>query len=185
VAVSVTRPRRVLILGGARSGKSAEAERRLRDAAVVTYVATGGSRAGDAEWAERVAAHRARRPAHWRTVETTDVAAALRRATGAVLVDCMALWLTRVLDECGAWDDTAWRTGSARAALSARVDELLSAWRSAAADVVAVSAEVGLGVVPETPAGRRFRDELGQLNQRLAAESDEVLLVVAGRAVRL
>ena len=98
--------RRELVLGGARSGKSRYAESRLAAAPAVTYVATGGARDGDAEWAARVAAHRARRPAAWRTVETTDVAACLRAAGPgtAVLVDCLALWLTAVLDDAGAWD---------------------------------------------------------------------------------
>lgn len=182
--LDVSSPRRVLILGGARSGKSAEAERRLRNAGAVTYVATGGDREGDPEWAERVAAHRARRPAHWRTVETTDVAAVLRESSGAVLIDCLGLWLTAVLDECAAWDEAAWHSGGARA-VAARVDELVSAWRATDAHVVAVSAEVGMSVVPDTSAGRRFRDELGRLNQRLAAESDKVLLVVAGRVLVL
>jgi len=180
-----TAPHRVLILGGARSGKSAEAERRLADAPAVTYVATGGARSGDTEWAQRVAAHRARRPGHWRTVETTDVATMLRGSSGALLVDCLGLWLTAVMDECGAWEDQAWRSGRAQAAATARVDDLLAAWRATAAHVVAVSAEVGMSVVPETAAGRRFRDELGRLNTRLAADADEVLLVVAGRVLTL
>jgi adenosylcobinamide kinase/adenosylcobinamide-phosphate guanylyltransferase len=178
-------PRRVLILGGARSGKSAEAERRLADAARVTYVATGGTPAGDEDWAARVAAHRARRPAHWDTVETTDLAPLLQRHRGALLVDCLALWLTAVLDESGAWDDEAWRSGTAEKAVAARVDELLDAWRGTSAYVVAVSNEVGMSVVPESAAGRRFRDELGRLNTLLAAEADEVLLVVAGRVLAL
>jgi adenosylcobinamide kinase/adenosylcobinamide-phosphate guanylyltransferase len=183
---SAITPRRVLILGGARSGKSAEAERRLADAERVTYVATGGVRDGDEDWAARVAAHRARRPAHWETVETTDLAPLLRNAHhGALLVDCLGLWLTAVMDDCGAWDDDAWRSGTAQKAIAARVDELLDAWRSSAAHVVAVSNEVGMSVVPETAAGRRFRDELGRLNTMLAAEADEVLLVVAGRVLAL
>lgn len=177
-------PQRTLLLGGARSGKSVEAERRLAGEPAVTYVATGGTRAGDAEWATRVADHRARRPAGWRTVETVDVAGVLRTVRGPVLVDCLALWLTAVLDECGGWDDTAW-AGGGEAAVAARVDDLLDAWRTTAARVIAVSNEVGSGVVPGTAAGRRFRDELGRLNARLAAESDEVTLVVAGLPLAL
>jgi adenosylcobinamide kinase / adenosylcobinamide-phosphate guanylyltransferase len=183
--VDLTAPHRTLILGGARSGKSAEAERRLAGTPDVTYVATGGRREGDAEWAERIAAHRARRPGHWRTFETTDVATVLRNSTGAVLVDGLGLWLAAVLDECGGWDDAAWRAGPGRAAVTARVDELVAAWGATRAHVVAVSDEVGMGVVPGTAAGRRFRDELGRLNQRLAADADEVLLVVAGRVLML
>lgn len=173
---------RTLILGGASSGKSAEAERRLAgvaDAAGAVYVATGGARPGDADWEARVAAHRARRPASWRTVETIDLVPLLAGAPGPVLIDCLTLWLTRVMDEAGAWDDAVW-AASAREAVRARVDQLAAAWRTAPAPVIAVSGEVGLGVVPETAAGRRFRDELGRLNQSLAAASDTVLLVVAG-----
>jgi adenosylcobinamide kinase/adenosylcobinamide-phosphate guanylyltransferase len=182
-------PHRTLILGGARSGKSAEAERRLADAPAVTYVATyatkTGTGDGDPEWADRVAAHRARRPSHWRTIETTDVARVLRESDGAILVDGLGLWLTAVLDECGAWTDTSWRCGDTQTAVSARVDDLLAAWGATAAHVVAVSDEVGMSVVPQTAAGRRFQDQLGLLNQRLAAASDEVLLVVAGRVLVL
>jgi adenosylcobinamide kinase/adenosylcobinamide-phosphate guanylyltransferase len=173
--------RRVLVLGGARSGKSERAELRLAGEPEVTYVATGGDGAGDAEWAARVAAHRARRPAWWRTAETTDLAGVLRAARGAVLIDGIGTWLAAVLDECGGWADPA----AAREKLAGRVADLLAAWRQAGAYVVAVSDETGLGVVPATAAGRLFRDELGRLNQALAAESEEAELVVAGRVVPL
>ncbi|MCI0686699.1 MAG: bifunctional adenosylcobinamide kinase/adenosylcobinamide-phosphate guanylyltransferase [Sporichthyaceae bacterium] len=177
--------RRVLILGGARSGKSAAAERRFSPDSRVSYVATGGDRPDDPEWVERIAAHRAARPAHWRTVETVDVASVLAGATGPVLVDCLTLWLTAVLDEAGGWDDRAWSQGRAKDLVRARIDELVAAWAAATVDVVAVSNEIGMGVVPDTASGRRFRDELGWLNQRVAAVSDEVILVVAGRELRL
>jgi adenosylcobinamide kinase/adenosylcobinamide-phosphate guanylyltransferase len=182
-------PRRVLLLGGARSGKSAAAEARAARAAgpggTVVYVATADIRPGDAEWADRIAAHRARRPPAWTTIETGDPVAVLREPRPrVVLVDCLALWLTRAMDEVGAWDDDAWR-GTARTELAGRVGALVDAWRASPHHVIAVSNEVGLGVVPATTAGRRFRDELGTLNARLAAESDEVLLVVAGRTVVL
>jgi adenosylcobinamide kinase/adenosylcobinamide-phosphate guanylyltransferase len=179
-------PRRVLLLGGARSGKSAAAEAMATRAAGgrgVTYVATGGTRPDDPEWAARVAAHRVRRPATWTTVETADPVAALAGG-GVVLVDCLALWLTRAMDAVNAWDDAAW-AGAAPAALGARVDALVGAWAAAPGHVIAVSNEVGMGVVPPTAAGRRFRDELGRLNVRLAAASDEVALVVAGRLLPL
>jgi adenosylcobinamide kinase/adenosylcobinamide-phosphate guanylyltransferase len=176
--------RRTLVLGGARSGKSTEAERRLAElaAGAALYVATGGTRAGDAEWAERVALHRSRRPASWETVETTDVAAVLRSADRPVLVDCLTLWLTSAMDEAGAWDERTWH-GGGREALAARVDELAQAWRDAPVPVIAVSNEVGLGIVPESAGVRRFRDEQGRLNQRIAAASDAVVLMVAGLAV--
>ena len=136
---------------------------------------------GDPEWAARVAAHRARRPAWWRTAETTDLAGVLAGARGALLIDGIGTWLAAVMDECGAWDGSA----DSAARLAARIAGLVGAWRQTRAYVVAVSDEAGLGVVPVTPAGRRFRDELGQLNQVLAAESEETELVVAGRIVPL
>jgi adenosylcobinamide kinase / adenosylcobinamide-phosphate guanylyltransferase len=175
-------PWRALVLGGARSGKSEQAELRLAGEPDVIYVATGAEGTnGDPEWAARVAAHRARRPAWWRTAETTDLAGVLAGARGALLIDGIGAWLAAVMDECGAWDGSA---GSAEQ-LAARVAGLVGAWRQTGAYVVAVSDETGLGVVPGTPAGRRFRDELGRLNQMLAAESEEAELVVAGRVVPL
>jgi adenosylcobinamide kinase/adenosylcobinamide-phosphate guanylyltransferase len=173
--------RRVLVLGGARSGKSERAELRMAGEPEVTYVATGPDGAGDPEWAARVAAHRARRPAWWRTAETTDLASVLRTARGAVLIDGIGTWLAAVMDECGAWAGGAAALGQ----LAARTAELVGAWRQAAACVVAVSDETGLGVVPATSAGRLFRDELGRLNRALAAESEEAELVVAGRVLPL
>jgi adenosylcobinamide kinase/adenosylcobinamide-phosphate guanylyltransferase len=174
------RPWRVLVLGGARSGKSERAELRLAGEADVTYVATGPDGAGDAEWAARVAAHKARRPAWWRTVETTDLAGVLASARGAVLIDGIGTWLAAELDDCGAWDGPAGRDR-----LAARTAALIAAWRQTRARVIAVSDETGLGVVPGTAAGRLFRDELGRLNQALAAESEEAEVVIAGRAIPL
>jgi adenosyl cobinamide kinase/adenosyl cobinamide phosphate guanylyltransferase len=188
-------PWRVLLLGGARSGKSREAELRLAGEPEVTYIAAAGPAASDdAEWAARVAAHRSRRPAWWRTVETTDVAAVLRAATGAVLIDSIGTWLAAVMDECGAWhrppgESPAAESPAAESAvtsrLASRVGELIGAWRDTSGRVVAVSDETGSGVVPGTESGRMFRDELGHLNQLLAAESEEAILVVAGRGLPL
>ena len=178
-------PRRTLVLGGARSGKSLEAERRLAAHPDVVYVATGGGAEGDPEWAERLAAHRARRPAGWRTAETGDPVPLLAAADPApLLIDCLTLWLSRVMDEVGAWDDDTWRRTGQRA-LAERVAALVDAVRTTSRTVVAVSNEAGWGVVPATPAGRRFRDELGRLNRAVAAECEEVLLVVAGTALPL
>jgi adenosylcobinamide kinase/adenosylcobinamide-phosphate guanylyltransferase len=175
----------VLVLGGARSGKSAEAELRLAAEADVTYVAAGGpgdaGDAGDEEWAARIAVHRARRPAWWRTVETTRLAEVLAEGRGGVLIDGVGTWLAAVMAECGVWSGDA----GAAELLAGRVDELVGAWRQARGRVVAVSDETGLGVVPRTLAGRMFRDELGRVNQRLAAESEEPVLVVAGRVLPL
>jgi adenosylcobinamide kinase/adenosylcobinamide-phosphate guanylyltransferase len=122
-----------------------------------------------------VAAHRARRPAGWQTVETTDLLPLLAEP-GPLLVDCLSLWLTAVLDEAGAWAGDPAALEKARG----RVDELVTAWRSAPGPVVAVSNEVGSGVVPATASGRMFRDELGRLNARIAAQSEDVVLLVAG-----
>jgi adenosylcobinamide kinase/adenosylcobinamide-phosphate guanylyltransferase len=179
--MGLTGTRRVLVLGGARSGKSERAELRLAGEPDVTYVATGTTGADDPDWAARVAAHRARRPAWWRTAETTDLAGVLATARGALLIDGIGGWLAAVLDECGAWDNP----GTAREKLAGPIAELIGAWRQTTAYVVAVSDETGLGVVPATPAGRLFRDELGRLNQALAAESEEAELVVAGRVLPL
>jgi adenosylcobinamide kinase / adenosylcobinamide-phosphate guanylyltransferase len=192
---ALARPHRTLITGGARSGKSTEAELRLAGEPSVTYLAAGpwtaaaaGSASGqpaswigpdggpDAEWTDRVARHRARRPPHWRTVESLDIAGALRRETGALLIDGIGTWLAGVMDEAGVWAGDA----GATIAVERRIDELIGAWRCTTALVVAVTDQVGSGLVPEYPSGRAFRDQLGWLNQRLAAESEVNLLTVAG-----
>jgi len=180
------RPRRVLVLGGARSGKSRHAELRLAAEPRVTYLAAGpyppgDEPAGDADWARRVAAHRSRRPPWWSTVEGLDAAATVRNNSDAVLLDGAGTWLAGVMQESGAWEAGAAGLGR----VAAQVDELVEAWRHSAARVVAVSDEAGSGVHPESRAGRVFRDQLGWLNQRLAAEADETVLMVAGRAVTL
>lgn len=169
---------RVLVLGGARSGKSAYAERRCSAASAVTYVATAPDRPGDDEWAARVAGHVRRRPAGWTTVETGDVAGMLQQARGTVLVDDLGLWLVRVLDDTGAWDEPA-------AAFDDALARLRAGWRATAADVVLVAPEVGSGVVPATRSGRVFRDLLGTATAALAADADEVVQVVAGLPRRL
>lgn len=175
-------PRRTLVTGGARSGKSVEAERRLESFPEVLYVATGGSREGDPEWAERVGLHRERRPASWRTAETCDLVPLLEGEGPALLVDCLSLWLTDAMDRVGAWDDETWAAGG-QSALRERTAELVAAVRATRRTVVAVTNEVGSGVVPATAAGRRFRDELGRLNASFADECEQVLLVVAGQAL--
>src|SRR5690606_29767220 len=180
------RPRRVQGTGGARSGKSAEAERRLLAEPEVVYVATGPGPEGDADWAARVAAHRARRPCWWATEETLDAAGALDRAAAAgsaVLLDCAGTWLAGVMGECGMWDEAP--PADAGQAAEARIAALLSAWERFPGLLVAVTNEVGSGVVPATRSGGLFRDLLGRLNQRLAAASEEVLLAAAGRIVEL
>ncbi|MGV9786145.1 bifunctional adenosylcobinamide kinase/adenosylcobinamide-phosphate guanylyltransferase [Streptomyces sp. NPDC003435] len=177
-------PRRTLVLGGARSGKSVEAERRLESFPDVVYAATGGTRAGDGEWADRVAAHRERRPGSWRTAETTDLVPLLAEDGPPLLIDCLSLWLTDVMDAVGAWDDAQWADGGEKA-LRDRVHELTRAVRETPRTVVAVSNEVGSGIVPATASGRRYRDELGRLNTAFASECEQVVLVVAGQALVL
>ncbi|MEU6815237.1 bifunctional adenosylcobinamide kinase/adenosylcobinamide-phosphate guanylyltransferase [Streptomyces sp. NPDC046860] len=177
-------PRRTLVLGGARSGKSVEAERRLESFPDVVYAATGGTRSGDLEWADRVAAHRERRPGSWRTAETTDLVPLLAEDGPPLLIDCLSLWLTDVMDAVGAWDDAQWADGGEKA-LRERVRDLTRAVRETPRTVVAVSNEVGSGIVPATASGRRYRDELGRLNAAFAAECEQVVLVVAGQALVL
>jgi adenosylcobinamide kinase/adenosylcobinamide-phosphate guanylyltransferase len=162
-------PAITLILGGARSGKSRHAERLIeRLAEHGIYCAT--AEPGDAEMAERIAAHRARRGAFWRTVEAPlalpEAIRAESRVDRPVLVDCLTLWLTNVI--------------LAGREIEAEVAALVAALRDAAGPVVLVANEVGLGLVPETPLGRRFRDEAGRLNQEIAALADRVVFVAAG-----
>lgn len=184
--------RRVLILGGARSGKSSFAERMLTESAdprPVTYAATAPRYPGDEEWADRIARHRARRPGSWRTVETGERPAALAEvmleAGGPVLADCLTLWLTSAMDAVQAWDEQAWSSGAAPGRLGELTGAVLAAYTAAPAPVVAVSNELGFGLVPPDPGSRRFRDELGRLNQAFAAAADAVWLVVAGLPLRL
>lgn len=176
------RPRSVLVLGGARSGKSRFAEELFRGANRVTYVACGPSPGeDDPDWAARVAAHRARRPASWDTVETRELADLLATPGAPALIDCLGTWLSGVMDECGVWSGDA----GADQRLAARVDGLVAAWSRPARRTVAVTNEVGSGIVPATVSGRRFRDELGSVNARMAAAAGQVWLVTAGIQQRL
>jgi adenosylcobinamide kinase/adenosylcobinamide-phosphate guanylyltransferase len=172
------------VIGGARSGKSREAERLLATDDHVTYVATAYPPDLDPEWSERVRLHQARRPAHWATLETLDLVGLLTSEGEPLLMDCLTLWLTRVMDRHDAWDDAAWASG-AEGSVTAEVEALVEAWRTTARRVVAVSNEVGQGVVPDTAAGRRFRDQMGRLNARVAAVTEDVLWCTAGRVGRL
>ena len=182
------RAERTLLIGGARSGKSTAAESIAGAYGDVVYVATGGDRNDDAEWVQRVAAHRARRPSHWRTVETLDIAAALDEAPRgtAVLVDCIALWLTGVLDGMDAWSRCERGDGDGvRRDVETRIDAVVASLRACAATVIIVTNEVGMGVVPDTAGVRLFRDLLGVANARMGAACDRMLLVVAGRMLPL
>ncbi len=175
-----TLPCRTLVIGGARSGKSRHAESLLAAAERVTYVATAAPQPDDDEWSDRVRTHQLRRPRHWSTVETGDVANVLATAArgDCVLVDCLTLWLTRVMDEAAAWEGDL-------ELVNKQIDTLVDAWRTTAAQVVAVTNEVGQGVVPATRSGRLFRDLQGRLNASVARESDVAVMMVAGRPVRL
>ena len=169
--------RRILVTGGVRSGKSAHAEALLADRRGVRYVAPGPA-SDDADWAARIAAHRARRPPSWTTVETHDLAEAFA-TDEPVLVDCLGTWLTAVVDDARLWEAPA---GEVLDLVGQRVAAALDVLGD---DVVLVTNEVGLGVVPEHRSGRLFRDLLGTVNQRFAAACDEVHLVVAGRVLKL
>jgi adenosylcobinamide kinase/adenosylcobinamide-phosphate guanylyltransferase len=165
-----------LVLGGARSGKSAHAEGLMP--ARATYVATARVDPTDEEWQARIATHVARRPPGWRTVEPPDLSAYLTSASGPVIVDDVATWLTGVMDDHGAWDGTL-------DPVRVECDRLVSAVAASRAELVLVSAEVGLGVVPGTRSGRLFRDQLGALNASLAERCASVVLLVAGIPLRL
>jgi adenosylcobinamide kinase/adenosylcobinamide-phosphate guanylyltransferase len=162
-----------LVLGGTRSGKSAYAEGLFTGAATPVYLATGS--AGDGEMSERIALHRARRGAHWRTVEEPlDLAGALRCESSPdqpILVDCLTLWLGNLM---GYERDVGQAFGG-----------LLAALPDLAGPVVMVSNEVGWGIVPDNALARRFRDHAGELHQRVAAVAESVVLVTAGLALTL
>ena len=180
------------VLGGARSGKSVRAEALAAELASggrhVTYVATGGQRADDLEWAERIQLHRARRPATWVTVETTDLVAALDEATtdDVLLIDCLSLWLASQLDDAGTWSASDVESQDlAGTAVDQCISDVVCALRHTAGTVVVVSNEVGSGVVPATISGRLYRDTLGRLNVAVADVSTDVVLVVAGQPLVL
>ncbi|MEW6046929.1 MAG: bifunctional adenosylcobinamide kinase/adenosylcobinamide-phosphate guanylyltransferase [Bacillota bacterium] len=175
----------VLVLGGARSGKSAFAQRlagELGDGRAI-FVAT--AQALDEEMAERIRRHRRDRPADWPTVEAprqvAERLAAVWRDERAVLIDCLSLLVSNVILSLG---EGAGLQG-AEEAVERELDGLETLFRSRPASWVIVSNEVGLGVVPPYPAGRLFRDVLGRANQRMAARADEVWLLVAGLPLRL
>jgi adenosylcobinamide kinase / adenosylcobinamide-phosphate guanylyltransferase len=184
--------RLTLVLGGARSGKSSyaealAAERSMEHGGGVLYVAT--AEAWDDEMHRRIAAHKAQRPAHWRTVEAPRHPGAAVRAAWdeqdgpptVVLVDCLTLLANNVLITLP--EDAA--EAAATAALMEEVDELLAAWDACGGEWIVVSNEVGLGIVPAYPLGRLYRDALGRANQRVAAMADTVVFMVAGIPMRV
>jgi adenosylcobinamide kinase/adenosylcobinamide-phosphate guanylyltransferase len=163
-----------LVLGGARSGKSTHAEKLATGSLhgappqPAVYIAT--AQAGDVEMATRIMAHRARRGAGWTTIEEPlRLGEALEAAAAhgqPVLVDCLTLWLSNLMQAGADLDEAA--------------DDLVRALEGYAVPVVFVSNEVGLGIVPDTPLGRAFRDAQGRLNMRMAERADRVVLMAAG-----
>jgi adenosylcobinamide kinase / adenosylcobinamide-phosphate guanylyltransferase len=178
---------RTLVFGGARSGKSAYAERLAADSGKeVIYLATGA--AGDAEMAERIARHRAQRPAHWATIEQPlALAAALaewRAPQRLVLVDCLTLWLSNLMFSDGTrYPDVGNIELPAR--FHAERAALLAELAVERGDVVLVSNEVGMGIVPWGAVSRSYADEAGRLNQSVAAACDRVAFVAAGLPLML
>jgi adenosylcobinamide kinase/adenosylcobinamide-phosphate guanylyltransferase len=168
-----------LVLGGARSGKSTHAEKlatgSLNGGAPQPAVYVATAQAGDAEMATRIAAHRTRRGSNWSTIEEPlklDEALASAAVHGRpVLVDCLTLWLSNVMLGGGDVDEAT--------------DGLVRALEGLGVPVVFVSNEVGLGVVPDTPLGRAFRDAQGRLNMRMAERADRVILMTAGLPLTL
>jgi adenosylcobinamide kinase/adenosylcobinamide-phosphate guanylyltransferase len=166
--------RRVLVLGGARSGKSRTALQLAESASLQrTYIAT--AQAFDDEMHARIAQHQSERDQSWQTVDASlELAHAIRVQTGrgkAVLVDCLTLWLSNML--------------LAERDLAHEADRLVQAVLDAQGPLILVSNEVGHGIVPSTPLGRRFRDEQGRLNQRVAEACDAVVFVAAGCPILL
>jgi adenosylcobinamide kinase / adenosylcobinamide-phosphate guanylyltransferase len=168
----------ILVLGGVRSGKSRYAQQLAERYAQVTFVATA-ERRDDQEMHRKIERHRAERPAHWTTVEEpVALARAIQtseQGCDALLIDCLTLFAANLLEVCA----------SDPAALQAYVDELCAALQAATRTVILVSNEVGSGVVPAYALGRRFRDLVGEINQRVAGVADTVLLMIAGLPLTL
>ena len=163
-----------LVLGGVRSGKSRFAQKLAAKASSVAFVAT--ARAVDAEMQDKIRRHQQERPRHWRTVEEPlELARTLVECSPRfeiLLVDCLTFFIANVLE-------------SEPKTLETRIDGLVNALETVSASVVLVSNEVGSGVVPPYPAGRQFRDLLGEVNQKVAAVADNVVLMVAGLPLTL
>jgi adenosylcobinamide kinase / adenosylcobinamide-phosphate guanylyltransferase len=167
----------VLILGGVRSGKSRYAQQLASDIGNrVLFLAT--AEAGDDEMKRRIARHKSSRPESWRTIEEQmDIAGALRKndaRADAVIIDCVTVWLSNLLMHNEKLSEKE---------MTAEIDRLIDTYEQLDATYIIVSGEVGMGIVPEHPLGRVFRDYLGLANQRLAGKADRVVLMVAGIAV--
>src|SRR5215470_13572271 len=167
-----------LVLGGVRSGKSRYAQMLAERSDSVTFVATAEHR-DDEEMQRKIERHQAERPKQWRTIEEPlDLAAAIRsgeHTCDLLLVDCLTLFAAKLLEA----------HGDNKEQIASRVDDLCTALKSASCSVILVSNEVGSGVVPAFEMGRRYRDLLGEINQRVAALADRVVLMVAGLPLAL
>ncbi len=182
----------IFITGGIRSGKSRfareEAARLAGDSGRVTFIATAEEPGDDPDMAARIARHRAERPDHWHTVEsTTALAESVREADAegaVVLIDCLTLWVSRIIAGTGDPESDG-APDRARAAVEPLLEDLLTAISDARAAVVVVTNEVGSGVAPATRLGNLFADLLGEVNRDVAAASDHAYLLAAGLPLRL
>ena len=174
--------------GGARSGKSHHAESLVSQNQQVRYIATSAARTDDIEWQQRVLAHQQRRPQTWETIETLDIAGELGKDDPRpVLIDCLTLWLTEVMDRHHVWETFVGSAERERALadIDDEISTLIEAIQAANCQTILVTNEVGNGIVPEHESARLFRDILGRLNTTVAASCDRVDLVVAGRVITL
>ena len=172
----------IFILGGARSGTTLHAQKLAAQfGGRITYVAT--AERGDDEMRERIAQHRAARPAEWQTIERPmHIGVVLVRCDAEVVVlDCVTLLVSNVMLAAG---ETA-ATAQVEAQVRREIDNLLDAWHGAQFNMIVVSNEVGMGLVPTYPLGRTYRDVLGRANQQLAQAADEVIFMVAGLPMRV
>jgi adenosylcobinamide kinase/adenosylcobinamide-phosphate guanylyltransferase len=185
-------PRLILLLGGARSGKSAYGETlatQLAGEAPVLYIATAS--ASDDEMRQRIARHQASRPPHWLTVEEPHNPASALHANAApvALLDCVTLLVANhLLANAGDHsdpDETVFASEAAEESVDRAIGDLLDAWRAHSSTLILISNEVGMGIVPPYPLGRVYRDCLGRVNTRLAAEADTVLLMIAGLPIEM
>lgn len=180
----------ILVTGGARSGKSSFAEQLLAGfGSEVGYIAT--AQALDAEMEDRIAKHRRQRPESWRTFEAptrpSAIIAAHGEAFAALLLDCLTVMITnRMLAQTMDWDQpTVAQLNAVEADVLAEIEAIIAAASAGRADLIAVTNEVGCGIVPINPLSRFFRDCAGRINQRMAAAAAEVYWVVAGIPVRI
>lgn len=179
----------ILITGGARSGKSRHGERLAQEmAGRVMYIAT--SMVFDEEMAERIRHHQQSRPAHWRTVEAwRDLPAVITPDNDpeeAILLECITTLISNLLfDLVGDTPESSWDYAAIEAHIEAHIDRLLTACATCPSPVILVTNEVGMGIVPENRLARHFRDIAGRVNQRLAAQAEQVWLVVSGIGVKI